>query len=196
MDTKELIEVYKIARNSVEHFDKILGDFRKITFTFNGIIISSGFALYAEHSDKYILFFLASITLGIINVLIWLLEKHYHRYLITAAQVALNIEKELFRGRTQRALTYLIDRARKIDLKWEMSKVNKISNFIRSYDLLYILPIVVSGSVNFFLAYKSSCYKNLLVSAGIALASFYLFVIYMVIRYDYLFVREKLNKPR
>jgi len=198
MTNEELyLEVWKKARESVEHFDKILGDFRKIIFTFNGIIISSGFALYTEHSSRYTLFFLACNVLGFTNILIWLLEKHYHRYLFTSALVAMNIERDLFRGNQRKALTSLLNRARKVDIEWEFNKISQISRFIRSYDLLYILPILVCCITNFILAHMSSkpspnpCTFWLWLFSCI-LILLYSFVVYAVLRYDYLFIRKRL----
>lgn len=148
----DLLEIYKIARKSVEHFDKLLANFRQIMFAFNGIFISSGISFFLSSEltkdIRYIKFSLISLFWGFVNIILWLLEKHYHRYLIVSASVAKGIEEELFGKDMKKCLTYQMECIRGHNIKlWAL--------LIRSYDLIYILPIVVSIIFNLYLAKES-----------------------------------------
>lgn len=155
----KLLEVYKISRNSVEHFDKILGVFRQIIFTFNGLLISSGIIFYINYFPKdvpkinvdtrnlLLIFFLGNLVLAAVNILVFLTEKHYHRYLEVSAKVAEEIEDELFGLDVKKHLTYQLGFFRKLSC-------NKILPCLRSYDLLYLSPVGGSIVLNFILFKK------------------------------------------
>ncbi len=172
LDNKELLEAYKIYRNGVEHFDKIIVVFRQIIFAFNGIFISSGIAFYLNYlggqyeslikeptrvleSNRkiYAILFMVNAILCIVNLVVWLLEKHYHRYLVTSASVAKHIEVELFNSDEKKRLTFQLTNCSRI---W---KSPCISTLIRSYDLLYLLPILGSILISHFLLAHSSLMK-------------------------------------
>jgi len=218
------IELYKTARNSVEHFDKLLADFRKIIFAFNGIIISSGVIFFVNCKSapfpKYAVLFFINFTLAAANILIWLLEKHYHRYLTTSALVARNIEETLIGSAMKPALAYQLQEARNTDMSilsfrkrrklvtyiadsqckrvlvklqlcvrnWVAHKIYKMSRYVKTYDFLYIAPLVGSTIVNFILAYKSHSLGLRLFP--IPLALLYLSIAWMIIEYNHAFTKR------
>ncbi len=169
LDNKELLEAYKIYRNTIEHFDKIIGVFRQIIFTFNGVFISSGIAFYLSYlggqfenlikestravacnKKIYAVLFMVNAILCVINLIIWLLEKHYHRYLVATASVAKHVEVELFNLDEEKRLTFQLTSCSKF------SWFSLISAFIKSYDLLYLVPILGSACISQFLLNHSS----------------------------------------
>lgn len=191
-----LIENYKIARGSVEHFDKILSDIRKIVCAFNGIFVSSALVFGVSVSEiRYVVSFILMIILAGANFLIWLIEKHYHRYLFVSAIIAEGIEKKLFENKLRR-LTYQLRLARG-------DGVRPLHNF-RSYDFLYIVPILASVFLNFLLPilakflpprpYLPSGIGLWLVGASSVLLIIYILSILKIIAYNNLF--EKGIKKR
>jgi hypothetical protein len=90
----ELIEIWKKCRDTVEHFDKILGDFRKISFAFNAALVAVTYQVFQNNEWPFYVM-LIGIVWNLSNFLVWLAEKHYHLYLIEAASVAKKIENEL-----------------------------------------------------------------------------------------------------
>lgn len=208
MDDKILIEYYKVTRNSVEHFDRLLAQFRQIMFTFNGIFMSTCITLFLtrlKNADiRYIKFFLISSLLAIINILIWLLEKHYHRYLIASADVANKIEEKLFPGDEDKQLTYHLGREREYKVEKEKFLLCRIlpytiklisrilykpSFFIRTYDFIYLLPIATSLFFNIYLGYeaKASAQINWLLQVGYSLVFLCLIATISILVHNYYF---------
>ena len=196
-ETIKSMELYKIARNSVEHFDKLLGDFRKIVLGFNGTVVGAVITFFGRaivkssspYTDKtqVRLLFIGSTIFAFINLLIWYLEKHYHRYLITSVKVSEEIEKDLFENQKIR-LTYQLRKARNCDFCDEaipiINKIiSKISKFIRTYDCIYLLPIIASMLLNLYLA-NSLRQADLWLTAIILLLLF-IGAIYILIRRGY-----------
>lgn len=199
MDDKTLIEYYKVIRNSVEHFDRLLAHFRQIMFAFNGIFISTGVTFFLANLEisniRYIKLFLISNLLAVINILIWLLEKHYHRYLIVSANLASKIEKQLFLS-DEKCLTYQLGLAKGYRVKkekflwyqlrqyilypakWISNALYRLSPYIRTYDLIYLLPILGSVGFNLFLAHGAQANANI---NWLLWVSYPLLVIYPVI---------------
>lgn len=211
MDDKIIIEYYKVTRGSVEHFDRLLAHFRQIMFAFNGIFISSGVALLLNDTKideiGLIRCFLIGNLLAIINILIWLLEKHYHRYLIASAEVANKIEKELFPGDEEKHLTYQLWRTKeyrvqreKFSLRrlvpWIFKQIShglyKLFPFIRSYDLIYLLPLAGALVFNLFLGYRASACKfnNWLLPISYSSMVIYLIIGVVIVKHNHSFERE------
>lgn len=124
MPNSSEIDLYRIIRNSVEHFDKLLGDLRKIVFGFDGVIITAVITFYGKEIIKsdspntdithLKLIFVGSILFAIMNILFWALEKHYHRYLVISAKLAENFESRMIKNKTNR-LTYQLRQVRNCD---------------------------------------------------------------------------------
>lgn len=92
-------EEYKLLRNTMIHFDKILLDIRRITISLAFII----FGLIAEVLRISIVKFVnLAITLVLIELLMvmifFYLEKHYRTYLVKISDIAIHYEKELNLG--------------------------------------------------------------------------------------------------
>jgi len=148
-----ILELYKINRNSVEHFDKILGTFRQIIFAVNGAIITACLA----YIRNFEIIFGVGFLLVVINLLVWQLEKHYHRYLTVSAKIAEKIERAMFEDSDKNkfmenmlyALTYQFREAKSKRVederlpKWFWQRMYRTSRYIRTYDLLYVLPILL-----------------------------------------------------
>lgn len=160
------LEIYKVARNSVEHFDKILGGFRQIIFALDGVsaMAVATYCIKAE-AINYRLLFWASFIFIVMQFLVWQLEKHYHRYLIMSAKIAEGIERRIFYPLTELdfALTCQLREARNVIFNKNGNKripglvrkiLYKASRFIRTYDLLYIIPILISIFAGIFFASK------------------------------------------
>lgn len=158
-----LIEMYKIARQSVEHFDKLLASLRQIIFTVDGVVITAGMTFYLncisnemlpeDVSFKYMSLMSGAIIFVIVNLLIWQLEKHYHRYLAASANVAESIEREILGKKGRKiSLTFKMRDARNTEVKFDKlgpiirffvtRRIYKIGRYVQSYDLLYLLPIL------------------------------------------------------
>lgn len=160
------LEIYKVARNSVEHFDKILGGFRQIIFALDGVSIMAVATYYVKAEPiNYRLLFWASFIFIVMQFLVWQLEKHYHRYLIMSAKIAEGIERRIFYPLTDLdiALTCQLREARNVIFSESGNKLiprpirkllRKASRFIRTYDLLYIIPILISIFAGIFFACK------------------------------------------
>ena len=210
----EIIELYKIARKSVEHFDKILGTFRQIIFALNGAIITAGIGLYIKYIDtvstqnvplfkiNYRILFYGSCILGITNILVWQLEKHYHRYLIVSSKIAEKMETLIYHDDDMKkftdnmlvALTYQFRQAKdkRIEDEWIPEFIKQgmyhFSRFVRTYDFLYMLPLVGSIFLNFFLAIKIG---SLWFWLGWIFMSFIFCSIgFIIIRYSYWFTKR------
>ena len=102
MSDESLIELWKKARDSAEHFDKLLSDFRKIAVAVDAAYLPIAVQIYlAGHKSadglwkwqQHLVFLCFS--LNAINYMIWLLEKHYHLYLTVAASVANEAERKI-----------------------------------------------------------------------------------------------------
>jgi hypothetical protein len=162
------VEAYKISRNSVEHFDRLLGQFRQIIFTFNGVLISISFSLFVDKYNKSLILLhlpirrviLMSNLVAITNILVWLLEKHYHKYLLVSAKVANKFEKIVFKDLEDLQLTTQLSNAKEFKVNVNFWKLHKIKidkflsflsdNKISSYDFLYLLTIMFSIFVNIY----------------------------------------------
>ncbi|MFH1201462.1 MAG: hypothetical protein V1674_01050 [Candidatus Omnitrophota bacterium] len=220
MDREEkLLETYKIARNSVEHFDKILGVFRQIIFTFNAVFSSSSLAFYLNYFFKqaeptpnnatvdatqsvlanskiYAILFVAATILASINILVWMLEKHYHRYLVVSALVADNFEQKLFPHDAKKHLTYQLHCAHQWRFPFIGYIIGFVSKFIRSYDLLYLLPIAgVVFVSNFLLEHSYLLNKEMIEEFSFLqycywLPSFYVVICVILILFNWDFVKK------
>jgi hypothetical protein len=212
-DTK-LIRYYGIVRNSVEHFDKLLAHFRQIMFAFNGIFIGVGITYVLNELNiknlQYIKVFLISNLFAVVNILIWLLEKHYHRYLIVSAKVANKIEEELFLGDKEKYLTYQLScvkeyRVQGVKFLWRslrswipwliecLSRLAcRISSVIRTYDFIYLLPILTSLLCNLLLGYSAKGRQTLgwVLPISWVLAIVYLMVGTVILSYNYSFEKS------
>jgi hypothetical protein len=206
-----LLDLYKINRASVEHFDKILGTFRQIIFAVNGAIITACLAYVAQKTGSfedrdYKLIFAVGCLLAAINLLVWQLEKHYHRYLIVSAKISEKLErimlydsnKNKFAENMLLALTYQFREAKSKPLedsrlpKWLRQRMYRLSRFIRTYDLLYMLPVILVIIVNAIVAVRLGI---VWVGAWISVAAIFIAMAYAIIRYSYwLGKRYKGNK--
>lgn len=89
------LEVWKKSRESVEHFDKILGDFRKIIVTIDVAMVPFVYQITQTSNEWPFYLFVIGLAWNMASLLIWIAEKHYHLYLLAAAEVAKRIEMEL-----------------------------------------------------------------------------------------------------
>lgn len=202
----DIMDLYKINRGSVEHFDKILGTFRQIIFAVNGAIVTACLAYLAQKkvpigTKDYALIFAVSTLLVIINLLIWQLEKHYHRYLSVSAQIAEKIEREMFIDSDKHkfeinmlfALTYQLKEAKSKNIEdiWLPSCLRqfmyRLSRYIRTCDLLYVLPSILALIVNLAVAIRLGF--NWMVGSAI-LSVMSLSIGYIIIRYSHWFERR------
>lgn len=206
MADNNFIELYKITRNSVEHFDKLLGDLRKIMLGFDGIVIAAVTARYGgaiiKAGSPYIsrtvlkFLFVGSIFFTLINILFWALEKHYHRYLIISAKLSEEIEKESVSDQKIR-LTYQLRKIRECDFNdvliphFMQHWLFKISRYIRIYDLLYLFPIIISVFLNLYLADRLNDYRLW----GMAKQMFLVCALlgYLMIRHDHWVTKYRLD---
>lgn len=145
MNESVLIEVWKKSRDTAEHFDKTLGDFRKIVFAIDAGFIPVVTQIRLDsQKERYII--ALGITLNLINLFFWVLEKHYHLYLVTAAKVAKHAEGVL-------GLAENIQLTRRIaDAK--ASKQISVKFFGCSahfYDFIYFAPIGLSVLLLWFI---------------------------------------------
>lgn len=192
------LELYKIARNSIEHFDKLLSNFRTIVLGFNGTIIATVMAFYgraivkstspATDKTQVKLLFIGSAIFAFTNILIWYLEKHYHRYLTVSSKVAEKLEKDLFSDQKIR-LTYQLRKVRNFEFFDETipqkirKRISKISQYIRTYDCLYLFPIIVSIALNIDLANSLRQFDSWIMAKAIFLIS--AIATYILIRRSY-----------
>ncbi len=186
-DDIKTMEQYKIVRKSIEHFDKLLSDLRKIVWGFNGtiaaVIVYHGRTIIKPDSSSFLtdktkvkILILGSLLFTLTNILIWAVEKHYHRYLTMSAKVSEEIEKKLFKN-TKMQLTYRLREIRDYGFYDEaIPKVisnimSKISTYVRSYDFIYLFPIIASEFLNIYLAYKLKNLDYLIMSSMMFLFS-------------------------
>ncbi len=136
-----LVETWKKTRDSVEHFDKIIGELRKTTLAINVafIPISVHVIQYFDDWDFYLI--ALAITVNIFNLVMWSLEKHYHLYLITSAHVAGILEARIGLDEGCR-LTHMISK-----VKRQMQ--HKFMGF-HFYDLLYFVSILCALGLAYF----------------------------------------------
>jgi len=139
------VEIWKKARDSAEHFDKMLGDFRKIAFAIDAAFLPILLQVYLEGHKKNATFEWQSFSLflclafNLVNYGIWLLEKHYHLYLAVSASVAANLE------RTMKI-------PEELQITNQYAKAKKLKQFglcgLHVYDWIYIIP----GAAGLFMA--------------------------------------------
>jgi small-conductance mechanosensitive channel len=129
------IEVWKKARETIDHFDKILSDFRKIAFGVDAIVAPALLKIWFDLNDEKVLMHVGLVALGwnLFNFLIWLAEKHYHIYLLAAVHVARESEK-IF---GENALTKHIGDAKKKQLRVPFL----LNTHLHFYDLIYLAPM-------------------------------------------------------
>lgn len=202
------LELYKIARASVEHFDKILATLRQIIVAFNGIFVGAAISvLFGEGAlvIRYQRVFLFNFILAITSIVFWLVEKHYHRYLITSTLLAKRLEAKLFKDDSYH-LTSELRNANVIRYKYffflkRLPFIKKlltiIPTYIRTYDLLYIIPIVVSLVLNILLpslALQDANNKPWMWWCGSLLTIFYLLVCCEIIKYNRSFLNNNKNE--
>ena len=189
--TDILLCIYKDARDTVKHFDNILSNYRKIAYGFNAAIIGSYIgSLFNEQLNSSIK--TNNLTVSFIaimfNYLLWSLEKHYHKYLMFAAQVAKNIETDLCLesaiGLSERL--YYASTMKGPYIARFLYQIRRFFHF-QYYDLIYLLPILLVNTRSYF------CVSNVtwLVAGSILLQTY--LIVYML-SYDGE-VRRKL-KPR
>ena len=148
-----MIEVWKKARDTVEHFDKILSDFRKIAFAADAAVIPIAFQIFLTADEWPFYIALLGIAWNLVNFLIWIAEKHYHLYLITAANVARNLEKKI----TEDQNCWLTDRlANAKEYQCRVPFLNK--TYLHFYDLIYLifgfLGLLLSLYLNFWIFFS------------------------------------------
>jgi len=163
------ISLYQIERSSVEHFDRLLGDLRRIVFSFNGIVIAGVIAIFGQaiiksgDAGKGInlthikLLFAGSILFAVMNLLFWALEKHYHRYLVVSSHISVQTENMLNLDENKQ-LTYQLKQVRDNDYADDTIPhcikrlLAKISKYFRTYDFIYLFPVIVAIGLNFYLS--------------------------------------------
>lgn len=128
-----LFEVWKKTRDTVEHFDKILSDFRKIAFALNAAVIPIAFQICINSNEWPFYLMVLGVTWNLANFLIWMAEKHYHVYLVVTASLAKGIEKELGL-KPEFQLTSKLASAKKKQTKLPFFKPS-----IHFYDFIYIV---------------------------------------------------------
>ncbi|MCD4731032.1 MAG: hypothetical protein K8R74_10550 [Bacteroidales bacterium] len=84
--TNLILEEWKVTRTTIIELDYILSKIRYLTVTVTVLLIGAGF----EYSNSAL--FLLVI---LINIIFWLLEIHYHKYLDKMSAHARNLENKL-----------------------------------------------------------------------------------------------------
>lgn len=198
------LELYKITRASIEHFDKILATLRQIIVAFDGIFMGAAISvLFGEGTlvIRYQRVFLFNFILGTTSIVFWLVEKHYHRYLITSTLLARKLEANLFKNDKYRLTSELgnasVIRYRYFFFLKHAPFIRKplaiIFKYIRTYDLLYIAPIVVALILNILLpilALQDTNNKPWMWWCGILLTIFYLIACSEIIKYNRSFLNN------
>ncbi|MCX5668050.1 MAG: hypothetical protein NTY34_07080 [Candidatus Omnitrophica bacterium] len=145
---KDLIylEVWKKSRDTVEHLDRILSDFRKIICAIDaGILAVAGPILTSTCEKRVTYIAYLGLGLNLMNFLIWTLEKHYHHYLMVAAKAAVDIENQL-KLEALTMLTHRLSDAKRLDSP-SFKLFRTIS--IHYYDLMYIVPMIIGTIISF-----------------------------------------------
>ncbi len=133
------IEIWKKCRESIEHFDKLLADFRRMVFTIEGVALPVGVTLLLSGSEKKILYIgYLSLGISVINILVWTVEKHYHLYLLASAKVAEEIEGKLGLDDKFR-LTTQLRKAKEEQWNFKLSL----------YDFIYLIPALIALIISF-----------------------------------------------
>lgn len=142
---KDLIEIWKKSRESIEHFDKLLAEFRRMIFTIEGVALTVGVALLLSTNPRKIPYVgYLSLGVSIINIIVWAVEKHYHLYLLMSAKVAENIEEKLDLDDKLR-LTTQLRKARE-----ELQPAPCLCGIKFSlYDFIYIGPALITLALAF-----------------------------------------------
>jgi len=158
MGNDTIIEIWKQSRGSVEHFDKILGDFRKILFAIYGVIVTGAVSIMlSQLSDKLLYISLLGFGLNIITLLIWFCEKHYHLYLVISSRVAKEAESAL-QIDSSLQLTHKLGEGKKREQRGIPFK-----KYINYYDMIYLIPACGVLGVLCFVPMSSNWAKWLLI---------------------------------
>ena len=142
MDREEkYLEIWKRSRDSVEHFDRILTEFRKTLITVNGAALPILVSLFLSPlPDKKLYIVLFSFALNLVDFVFWLVEKHYHIYLLVSANVSKKTE-ELLGIQKEICLTKC--------LAEEKLQIPLMHSVISFYDFIYIFPATLSLAIPF-----------------------------------------------
>ena len=148
----QTLEIWKKSRESIEHFDRLLGDFRKTSFAINGVGLTIiGSIIISQVQNKSFFIALLGVVLNVLNFVVWIVEKHYHNYLIVSAKVARKAEDDL-KVADDLKLTYQLSKTK--------LKIPFFESLINYYDLIYIVPAFLfllacfmPGSIFFFLVF-------------------------------------------
>lgn len=138
---QKYLEIWRRSRDSVEHFDRILTELRKTLIAVNGAampILVSLFLSSLPDKKVYIVFF--SFALNLVDIVFWFVEKHYHIYLVVAANVCKRIE-DLMGVEEEISLTE--------NLAKEKLQIPLTRGFLSFYDFIYLLPAAVSLAIPF-----------------------------------------------
>lgn len=135
-----LIEIWKKSRESIEHFDKLLAEFRRMVFTIDGIALTVAVTLLLSSNEKRTTYVgYLGLGISIINVIVWAVEKHYHLYLVVSAKVAERIEDVLG-----------VDENVKLTAQLRMTSESEQPAFccrgikLSLYDAIYLVPAMIS----------------------------------------------------
>lgn len=146
------LEVWKKSRETIDHFDKILSDFRKIAFGADAIAAPALLKIWFDLTDEKVLIHIGLVALGwnLFNLLVWLAEKHYHIYLLAAVHVAKKCEGVFGAN----GLTEHIGAAKKKQLRLPFL----LNTQLHFYDLIYLTPMTLAA-VLIFLFNAGLCFS-------------------------------------
>ena len=126
------IEIWRQLRISIEHFDNILINIRKLAISLDGALIGSGLTIMlSDIGLKRPIIIGISLACFTFNFGLWLLEKHYHKYLIITSMVCMNIEESLGMDFENR-------------LTKQLDMLRKTHKGPSPYDMIYICPMIIS----------------------------------------------------